>query len=97
MRRLSLETAVSLAQLVSAFVLVFTLLYAVSEWKRTVDYTTQDLEYNLYGRLLEMDLVLTRADQPGLLGVVQRLPPFSSKVTVVTAPSSPLHAAGPSS
>ena len=62
MRRLSLETAVSLAQLVSAFIMVFTLLYAVSEWKRTVDYTSQDLENNLGARLLEMDLLLAESE-----------------------------------
>ena len=63
MRRLSLESAVSLAQVVSAFVMVFTLLYAVSEWKRTVDYTTQDLENYLGQRFLEMDLLLAESDK----------------------------------
>jgi hypothetical protein len=61
MQRLSLPTAVSLAQVVSALIMVVTLLYAVSEWRRNVDYTTQDLEYNLYGRLLEMDLLLAES------------------------------------
>ena len=61
MRRLSLETAVSLAQVVSAFVMVFTLLYAVSEWVRIHDTTSQDLEYSLYDRLLQMDLLLAES------------------------------------
>jgi hypothetical protein len=61
MRKISLDTTVALAQVVSAFIMVITLLYAVTEWKRTVNYTTQDLEYNLYGRLLEMDLLLAES------------------------------------
>jgi hypothetical protein len=63
MRRLSLETAVSLAQVVSAFVMVFTLLYAVSEWVRIHDTTSQDLEYSLYDRLLQLDLLLADSDK----------------------------------
>jgi len=43
------ETAVSLAQLASAFVMIFTLLYGVSAWMRVRDTTSQDLEYSLYG------------------------------------------------
>ena len=42
MRKISLDTTVALAQVVSAFIMVITLLYAVTEWKRTVNYTTQD-------------------------------------------------------
>ena len=63
MQRLSLPTAVSLAQVVSAFVMVFTLLYAVSEWVRIQDTTSQDLQYSLYDRLNEMDLLLAESDQ----------------------------------
>jgi hypothetical protein len=61
MRRISLETGVALAQLVSAFVMIFTLLYAVSEWMRVRDTTAQDLEYTLYQRLHEMDLLLAES------------------------------------
>jgi hypothetical protein len=63
MRRLSLPTAVALAQVVSAFVMVFTLLYAVSEWwVRTCAVTNTELEWILYGRLLEMDVLLAESE-----------------------------------
>ena len=70
MRRLSLETAVALPQIVSALIMVVTLLYAVTQWARTVSYTTQELEYNLYGRLHEMDLLL--AESGDLADIVLR-------------------------
>lgn len=62
MRRLSLDTAVAMAQVVSALIMVITLLYAVTQWNRTVAYTTQDLENYLGQRFLEMDLLLAQSE-----------------------------------
>ena len=63
MRKLSLENAVSLSQVVSAFVLVFTLLYAVSEWVRTRATTNTELEWILYERMLEMDVLVAESEE----------------------------------
>jgi hypothetical protein len=42
---------------------VFTLLYAVSEWKRTRALTSTDLEVMLYGRILERDLLIAESGE----------------------------------
>ena len=70
MRRLSLATAVALAQVVSALIMVITLLYAVTQWNRTIAYTDQELENYLGQRLLEMDRLL--AESVDLADIVLR-------------------------
>lgn len=81
MRRLSLDTAVALAQVVSALIMVITLLYAVTQWNRTVAYTDQDLENYLGQRMLELDRLL--AENEDLAEIVLRA---SSDAQTLTPP-----------
>lgn len=57
-----LRTAVSIAEIVSALAVVVTLVYAVSELKRSRAMTSTNIETVLYDRMLEMDRLLVEAD-----------------------------------
>lgn len=70
MRRGSLRTAVSIAEIVSALAVVATLIYAVGELKRSRATTSIDIETVLYERMLEMDRLLVASD--GFADVVAR-------------------------
>ena len=58
MRRISLQTTVSLAEIVTAVAVVVSLLYAVSEFKRSQTLTSTDVQTIVYDRMLEMDRLL---------------------------------------
>jgi hypothetical protein len=58
MRRSSLRTAVSVAEILSALAVVLSLLYAVTELKRSRALTSTDIETILYDRLFEMDRIV---------------------------------------
>jgi len=58
MRKISLQTVVSLAEIVTAVAVVVSLLYAASEFKRSQTLTSTDVETILYDRMLEMDRLL---------------------------------------
>ena len=62
MRAGKLRTAVSMAEIISALAVVVTLVYAVSELKRSSARTSTDIETILYDRLLEMDRLVVEAD-----------------------------------
>lgn len=65
-----LRTAVSIAEIISALAVVVTLVYAVSELKRSRALTSTSIETVLYDRMLEMDRLLVEAD--GFAGIVVR-------------------------
>lgn len=58
MRRVGLQTAVALAEIVTALAVVASLLYAASEFRRSQALTSTDVEHLLYDRMLEMDRLL---------------------------------------
>jgi len=62
MRASRLRTAVSIAEIVSALAVVATLLYAVSELKRSQALASTDIETVLYERMLEMDRLVVEND-----------------------------------
>lgn len=62
MRVGKLRTAVSMAEIISALAVVVTLIYAVSELKRSRALTSTNVETVLYDRMLEMDRLLVEAD-----------------------------------
>lgn len=62
MRAGRLRTAVSLAEIISALAVVVTLIYAVSELKRSRALTSTNIENVLYDRMLEMDRLLVETD-----------------------------------
>ncbi|UCF19291.1 MAG: hypothetical protein JSU87_15395 [Gemmatimonadota bacterium] len=66
-----LRTAVSIAEIISALAVVVTLVYAVSELKRSRAMTSTDIETVLYDRMLEMDRLLVEAD--GFADIVIRV------------------------
>jgi hypothetical protein len=70
MRKGSLRTAVSIAEIVSALAVVATLIYAVGELKRSRATTSIDIETVLYERMLDMDRLLVSSD--GFADVVAR-------------------------
>jgi hypothetical protein len=70
MRAGKLRTAVSMAEIISALAVVVTLVYAVSELKRSRALTSTNIETVLYDRMLEMDRLLVEAD--GFADVVVR-------------------------
>lgn len=62
MRASRLRTAVSIAEIVSALAVVATLLYAVSELRRSQALASTDIETVLYERMLEMDRLVVEND-----------------------------------
>jgi len=62
MRTSRLHTAVSIAEIVSALAVVVTLIYAVSELKRSRAVASTGIETILYDRMLEMDRLVVEAD-----------------------------------
>lgn len=70
MRRGSLQTAVATAEIISALAVVFTLLYAVSELKRSRALTSTSIESVLYERMTEMDRLVAEAS--GLAEILVR-------------------------
>ena len=62
MRVGKLRTAVSIAEIISALAVGVTLVYAVSELKRSRALTSTNIETVLYDRMLEMDRLLVEAD-----------------------------------
>jgi len=70
MREGRLSRAVSIAEIVSALAVVATLIYAVSELKRSQAQTSTNIETILYDRMLELDRLLIEA--PDLADIVVR-------------------------
>jgi len=58
MRRISLRTAVSAAEIITALAVVISLLYAATEFRRSRTLTSTDVQTILYARMLEMDRLL---------------------------------------
>ena len=58
MRRSSLRTAVSAAEIVTALAVVISLLYAATEFRRSRTLTSTNVQTILYSRMLEMDRML---------------------------------------
>ena len=71
MRRSTLRIAVSVAEIISAFAVVLTLVYAVSELKRSRALTSTSIETVLYQRMLEMDRLVAEGD--GLADILVRV------------------------
>jgi len=70
MRESSLRAVVSIAEIISALAVVVTLVYAVSELKRSRALASTDIETVLYDRMLELDrLIVESAD---LADIVER-------------------------
>ncbi|HSR51705.1 MAG TPA: hypothetical protein VLV83_12820 [Acidobacteriota bacterium] len=55
---MSLQTAVSLAEIVTALAVVVSLVYAANEFSRSRDLTSTDVQTIVYDRMLEMDRLL---------------------------------------
>jgi len=70
MREGRLRTIVSIAEIISALAVVVTLVYAVSELKRSQLLTSSNIETVLYDRMLEMDRLTVEAD--GLAEILTR-------------------------
>jgi hypothetical protein len=81
MRRINLQYAVSIAEIVSALAVVVTLLYMASEFRRSRTLTSTDVETLLYDRMLEMDRLQIEAD--GLADVLARAVEGSESLTSV--------------
>lgn len=62
MRVSSLRTFVSIAEIISALAVVVTLVYAVSELKRSRAMASTNIETVLYDRMLEMDRLVVESD-----------------------------------
>jgi hypothetical protein len=58
MRRISLQTVVSLAEIITALAVVVSLVYAANEFRRSRNLTSTDVQTIVYDRMLEMDRIL---------------------------------------
>lgn len=58
MRRVNLQTVVSLAEIVTALAVVVSLIYAANEFRRSRNLTSTDVQTIVYDRMLEMDRLL---------------------------------------
>ncbi|NIR49915.1 MAG: hypothetical protein GWN55_00675 [Phycisphaerae bacterium] len=63
MRRISLQTVVSLAEIVTALAVVLSLVYAANEFRRSRNLTRTDLQTIVYDRMLEMDRLLIENEE----------------------------------
>lgn len=63
MKKIELKTAVSFAEILSAFAIVVSLIYAVNEFKRSQTITSRDIENIAYTRMMELDRLLV--ENPG--------------------------------
>ena len=63
MRRVSLQTIVSLAEIASAVAVVISLLYLANDFRRSQTLTSTDVETLLYDRMLEMDRLLIESSE----------------------------------
>jgi hypothetical protein len=70
MREGRLRTVVSIAEIISALAVVVTLIYAVSELKRSQLLTSSNIETILYDRMLELDRLTVEAE--GLAEILTR-------------------------
>lgn len=63
MKKLKLDTVVSIAEIISSLAIVVTLFYAANEFQRSNTLTNRDVENIIYDRMLEMDrLIIENAD-----------------------------------
>ena len=58
MRKPNLQTVVAVAEIVSAFAIVISLIYAVNEFKRSQTLTSRDVENIVYSRMMDLDKLL---------------------------------------
>jgi hypothetical protein len=58
MKKPNLQTAVSIAEIISAFAIVVSLIYAVNEFRRSQTITSRDVENIAYSRMMELDRLL---------------------------------------
>ena len=79
MRRSRVQTAVSVAEIVSAFAVVLTLLYGVSELKRSRALTSTNVESVLYERMTDMDRLV--AEDGGLAEILVRVDDGAATLT----------------
>lgn len=79
MRRINLQTAVSLAEIISALAVVATLLYAANEFRRSRTLTSTDVQTILYDRMLEMDRLLIETD--GMAAILVRASEAAERLT----------------
>ena len=63
MKKLKLDTVVSITEIISSLAIVVTLFYAANEFQRSNTLTNRDVENIIYDRMLEMDrLIIENAD-----------------------------------
>ena len=72
MKKLNLQTAVSIAEIISALAIVVSLIYAANEFKRSQTITSRDVENIAYTRMMELDrLVIENPEFVKIMSKVQ--------------------------
>lgn len=79
MKKPNLQTAVSIAEIISAFAIVVSLIYAVNEFKRSQTLTSRDVENIVYSRMMELDKLLI--ENPELVNIVVKASDHSGEIT----------------
>ncbi|MCA9731792.1 hypothetical protein KC799_06670 [candidate division KSB1 bacterium] len=58
MRKINLQTIVSIAEIITALAVVVSLIYAANEFRRSQDLTSTDVQTIVYERMLQMDVLV---------------------------------------
>ena len=79
MQKSKLQTAVSIAEIISALAIVVSLIYAANEFKRSQTITSRDVENIAYTRMMEMDRLLI--ENPEFVNILTKAQEDSIKLT----------------